>query len=447
MTLPPGWIRCTLDDIKAPVEFAIAGGPFGSDLSAADYTPTGVPVIRGCNLGHGERRFYADDLVFVSDARADALRRSLAAPGDVLFTQRGTVGQVGLVPDGLPWPRLLLSQSQMKLTCDPARADPEYVYYWCRGPEAQQHVRSSTITAGVPHTNLAALKRTPITLPPLAEQRAIAATLAALDRRISLCADQRASLAAVVDLLFKTWFLEHAPVHSKAAGARHPGVDAAADALFPARVVERDGRPVPEGWTLAPLTSLAEFHNGTPFALADFCPPDQGLPVVKIAELKQGVTRQTRFSAGRDGARALARGDLLFAWSGNPDTSIDTFLYTGGPAWLNQHIYKVVPPRPTDRAFLFGLLRALRPTFVGLARAKQTTGLGHVALKDLRALVVCAPPEPLLAAFDRATAPYFARIFGCDDLAASLARTRDALHPALLSAEVRLSPFAKATGP
>ncbi len=62
MTLPPGWQRCTLDDVKAPVDHAIAGGPFGSDLTAADYAESGVPVIRGCNLGHGERRFYPDDI-------------------------------------------------------------------------------------------------------------------------------------------------------------------------------------------------------------------------------------------------------------------------------------------------------------------------------------------------------------------------------------------------
>ncbi len=440
MTLPPGWQRGTLDDIKAPIEHAIAGGPFGSDLAAADYVPAGVPVIRGCNLGHGERRFYPDDLVFVADATADALRRSLAAPGDVVFTQRGSVGQVGLVPGDLPWRRFLLSQSQMKLTCDPARADPEYVYYWCRGPEAQEHVARCTITAGVPHTNLGALRRTPIALPPLAEQRAIAAALSALDRRISLCRDQQATLGAAIDLLFRAWFLDHDPVVSKAAGARHPSVDADAHALFPARRVEQGGRPVPEGWSLAPLTELAAFHNGSPFGLADFGPAGEGLPVVKIAELKQGVTRQTRYSAGRDGARAIARGDLLFAWSGNPDTSIDVFLYGDGPAWLNQHIYHVVAPRPGRRAFLLGQLRALRPTFVALARARQTTGLGHVALKDLRALVVCAPPEPILRAFERMTAPFVDKHLACADAAAALARTRDALLPALLSGAARLSP-------
>lgn len=436
MTPPAGWVRCTLDDIRAPGEFAIAGGPFGSDLGAADYVPAGVPVIRGCNLGHGERRFYPDDLVFVSPDKADALRRSLAVPGDVVFTQRGTVGQVGLVPDDLPWPRYLLSQSQMKLTCDPRRADPEFVYYWCRGPELQQYLAACTISAGVPHVNLGALRKAPLLLPPLPEQRAIARVGALLDRRISLCDDRRARLAALVDVLFRTWFLDHAPVHSKRAGERHPSVDPAAHALFPAELAG----DLPVGYARAALPALAEFQNGSPFTLADFCPPGDGRPVIKIAELKRGVTGQTRYCRERDGARAIDRGDLLLSWSGNPDTSLDVFLYAGGPAWLNQHIYKVVPPRPADRAYLFGLLRALLPALRDLARARQTTGLGHVSMKDLRRLQVCRPPDPLLDAFDRLTAPYFAELLACAELATSLARTRDALLPRLVTGAARIDP-------
>ena len=50
----------------------------------------------------------------------------------------------------------------------------------------------------------------------------------------------------------------------------------------------------------------------------------------------------------------------------------------------------------------------------------------------------------MLAAFDRATAPYLERLLACADLSAALARTRDALLPALLSAEARVAPFARA---
>lgn len=441
MSAPAHWVRTTLDAIKADSENAIAGGPFGSDLTQADYVdhPDGVPVIRGCNLGHGERRFYPDELVFVHPDKAEALRRSQALPGDVIFTQRGTVSQVGLVPDDLPWRRFLLSQSQMKLTCDPARADPEYVYYWCRSPEVQRYVENWTIAAGVPHTNLSTLRQTPLLLPPLPEQRAIAAALSALDRRISLCDDQRAVLVKLVDLLFRTWFIEHQPTADKAVGRRHPTVDPELYSRLAPAFHEHDDRRFPLAYRLLPLTDLAEFQNGSAFGMSDFS-AGEGLPIIKIGELKQGITRQTRYCVHRDNSRRIDRGDLLLSWSGNPDTSIDTFLYFGGPAWLNQHIFKVVTPRPEDRAYMFGLLRSLKPKLLAFARAKQTTGLGHVTLKDLKTLVVEYPPVMMRDAFDGLTAPYFAKIGACDDLRATLVTARDDLLLRLMSAQARLRP-------
>nr|WP_276599390.1 restriction endonuclease subunit S [Nannocystis sp. SCPEA4] len=360
-------------------------------------------------------------------------------PGDVIFTQRGTVSQVGLVPDDLPWRRFLLSQSQMKLTCDPARADPEYVYYWCRSPEVQRYVENWTIAAGVPHTNLSTLRQTPLLLPPLPEQRAIAAALSALDRRISLCDDQRAVLVKLVDLLFRTWFIEHQPTADKAVGRRHPTVDPELYSRLAPAFHEHDDRRFPLAYRLLPLTDLAEFQNGSAFGMSDFS-AGEGLPIIKIGELKQGITRQTRYCVHRDNSRRIDRGDLLLSWSGNPDTSIDTFLYFGGPAWLNQHIFKVVTPRPEDRAYMFGLLRSLKPKLLAFARAKQTTGLGHVTLKDLKTLVVEYPPVMMRDAFDGLTAPYFAKIGACDDLRATLVAARDDLLLRLMSAQARLRP-------
>lgn len=55
----------------------------------------------------------------------------------------------------------------------------------------------------------------------------------------------------------------------------------------------------------------------------------RGLPIVKIAELKAGVTEQTAFSdVSMPIKYRIDTGDLLFSWSGNPDTSIDTFIWT-----------------------------------------------------------------------------------------------------------------------
>ena len=69
---------------------------------------------------------------------------------------------------------------------------------------------------------------------------------------------------------------------------------------------------------------------------------DKGLPVIKIAELNNGISSNTSFTQGDYGEDVFVQwDDLLFSWSGNPQTSINVFRYRLPDGWLNQHIFKV----------------------------------------------------------------------------------------------------------
>ena len=119
---------------------------------------------------------------------------------------------------------------------------------------------------------------------------------------------------------------------------------------------------------------------------------NNGLPIIKIAELKNGITPQTNYTEQSFSATVkLHYDDLLFAWSGNPDTSIDIFRYRLENGWLNQHIFKVEPFINKD--YFYYLMKSLKPTFVHIASNKQTTGLGHVTISDLKRLEVCLHNE------------------------------------------------------
>src|SRR5664280_718188 len=112
-----------LSDLAAPK--GLIGGPFGSSLGRKDYGSAGVPVIRGQNLVGLSSPFDLGEFVYVTKEKVeDELARNLAVPGDVVFTQRGTLGQVGLVPKG-PHKRYVISQSQMRFRADPSKVLPE----------------------------------------------------------------------------------------------------------------------------------------------------------------------------------------------------------------------------------------------------------------------------------------------------------------------------------
>lgn len=148
----------------------------------------------------------------------------------------------------------------------------------------------------------------------------------------------------------------------------------------------------PAHWKRSPLYALANWVNGLAFRNIHFSPT--GKPVIKIAEIKGGITGQTKFTTQTfDESVYITNGDMLFSWSGQPETSIDAFWWRGPDGWLNQHIFKVTPKPEIDRTFFFYLLRYLKPNFVGIARNKQTTGLGHVTKRDLEQINAAFPEE------------------------------------------------------
>src|SRR6516165_8813933 len=141
-----GWVETTLGAI-AIGEHGLVDGPFGSNLPASAYTPNGVPVIRGSNLSLGGARFIDREFVFVSHDTALQLKRSMCGPGDIIFTKKGTIGQTGFVPLQGRFERYLLSSNQMKLSVDPAKADPLFVYYAVSSPAGREKIiRDASIT-------------------------------------------------------------------------------------------------------------------------------------------------------------------------------------------------------------------------------------------------------------------------------------------------------------
>ena len=139
------------------------------------------------------------------------------------------------------------------------------------------------------------------------------------------------------------------------------------------------------------LYELATWKNGLAFRKTDFS--DSGRPIIKIAELNNGVNSNTSYTNGNFGDEvSLHWDDILFSWSGNPQTSIDVFRYRLKDGWLNQHIFKVTPKKDlVSKDYFYYVLKFLKPVFTKIASNKQTTGLGHVTITDLKRLNLIIP--------------------------------------------------------
>lgn len=239
-------------------------------------------------------------------------------------------------------------------------------------------------------------------------QRGIALILKNIDDKIELNNRINENLEQQAQAIFKSWFVDFEPF----------------------------GGVMPDYWQNISVYDLANYINGAAFKKAEY--GNFGLPIIKIAELKSGITDSTQFCCvSKESKYYIDDKDILFSWSGNPDTSIDTFLWSRGRAILNQHTFRVVS-KFNAPAFTYFLLKYLKPQFAHIASNKQTTGLGHVTVADLKRLKFCAN-EAVIMDFEILTAPIFETIFSINKENQHLAVLRDTLLPKLMNGEIDVS--------
>jgi type I restriction enzyme S subunit len=430
-----------LGDLAAEEVGAIAIGPFGSRMKADTYVREGVPVIRGTNISAG--RGLKGDWVFVSENFARSIPNCIAREGDLVFPHRGSIGEVALVERHQT--PLVISSSMMKFRPNTAKVDVRFLLYFFKSPAGRSEILRFSSQVGTPGIGqpLTSLRQFRVPLPTLSVQSEIADVLSALDDKIEINRQMNYTLETACLAIFRDWFTDFGPTLAKL-GGRAPYLAEEIWSLFPARLDE-GGRP--EGWNAESVYDQAIWVNGAAYKDMHFSSEPDALPVVKIAELKNGITNTTRFTNTDLGDRYKIRnGELLFSWSGNPDTSIDTFIWTSGTAWLNQHIFAVRPNGKRSQAFLYAMLKFLRSEFAEIARNKQTTGLGHVTQQDLIRLKITAPGEGAQLAFDELVGPLHSRFISNLFENQSLAATRDFLAPRLMSGEVRVKDAEKIVG-
>lgn len=187
---------------------------------------------------------------------------------------------------------------------------------------------------------------------------------------------------------------------------------------------------LPDGWHWRPLGDLGEFLNGAAFKPSDW--DDDGTPIIRIQNLNNPDRAMNRTKRTVNARLMVRDGDLLVSWS----ATLDAFLWRREDAWLNQHIFKVVPDEAlVDRRYMFFLLKN---EIENLKKTEHLHGstMMHINRGPFLAHLVPVPPIETQIRVAARIDELFAEI---DDGEAALARARDDLatwRKALLKAAV-----------
>jgi type I restriction enzyme S subunit len=348
----------------------------GFDITKAAQKPGEVPVISSSGVGS-----YHDT--------------AMANGPGVVVGRKGTVGVVHFVANDY-WPHDTTLWSK-----DLRGNDARYVYYFLQTLGLQRFdVGNSNPTLNRNH-----IHKLPVAIPPASVQVQIASKLVVFDNLIENNRRRVALLEQSARLLYRDWF-----VHLRFPGHEHVKV--------------MDG--VPEGWERLPFSALADYVNGYPFKPAELF--SEGLPIIKIPELRDGATEKTPRNPGGDIPEkySVKDRDLLFSWSG---TLLVSFWHQGS-ALLNQHLFRVDPLRACGKEFLFFAINEAMPAF-----ANQTTGatMKHIRKSALDSVTTLCPDGVLMREIQDCVEPTFDLIHKLIQTNDRLRAARDLLLPRLMS--------------
>jgi type I restriction enzyme S subunit len=109
---------------------------------------------------------------------------------------------------------------------------------------------------------------------------------------------------------------------------------------------------VPEHWEVSKVKLLADYINGFPFKPAEW--GAKGRPIIRIQNLTKEHAAFNYYDGAIPERNHVKDGDILLSWS----ASLGVFVWNRGDAWLNQHIFKVVPdPKRITRGYFVWLAR------------------------------------------------------------------------------------------
>jgi type I restriction enzyme, S subunit len=375
----------------------------------------GVPFVRGAQVGADDINFRACD--HFPGADLPKAREKVSLPGDVVLTTKGTVGRSVLVRSDMP--RFVFSpQLSYWRSRDPSRVDPRFLFAWLRGPEFRRQsgaVKDQTDMA--PYVSLRDQRAMTITLPPLAEQRAIGRVLGDLDDKIRLSQRIASSLERMAELLYRQLCDE-----STAA----PG----------------------ESWLVSDLGALTTTAKGVSYKSSELAPSDVALVTLKSFGRGGGYRGEglKSFTGVYKQDQALDPGDVIVALTDLTQDAAVVGAAARVPAPPNGYetlvaSLDVAVVRPSDgrltNEVLYGTLRwgDFHSHACGYANGTTVLHLDKRAIDEYRVVV---PPIDRVESYTRVARDVFSRVEFSLRQANTLEAIRDTLLPKLVSGDVRI---------
>lgn len=415
--------------LKDAVEFIV-----DNRGKTAPTTPSGIALIATNCVNNVDLYPQKLNLRYVSQETYNSWFRAHPVPGDILLTNKGSQnGAICLVPNPVDF---CIAQDMVALRANSKKISPLYLFAALRSDLVQKRIKALNVDAVIPHLKKTDFNKLLIPLPDRKVQDSVGELYFELSSRIELLRETNATLEAIAQALFKSWFVDFDPVRAKLEGRAPDGMDEATARLFPDSFEESELGLVPKGWRAKPIGEVCTLGRGSsPRPIQNFMGDD--IPWIKIADATASdgmFVFKTKEKIKREGASkstAVGHGDLIM--SNSASCGIPVFVELEGcihDGWLYFKNFKGV-----SKILMFHWLRNISDHLVHIAdgSVQKNLNIGLVSSQ----LIIC-PGNPVLSSFDALSKPLLERMRENCLQAQTLATLRDTLLPRLISGQLRL---------
>jgi len=378
--------------------------------------------------------------------------RTNLEPGDILFTNTGTIGRMAIAPKDPITYHTTFQKSVAILKPKRDLIEPFFLYYLLHFNNA----KLSDFAAGTTQKNLLLkdFRSFGVEVPDMIEQRAIAHILGTLDEKIELNRRMNETLEAMAQARFKSWFVDFDPVRANVEG-RDPCLPTDIADLFPDSFQDSELGKIPKGWQVGVLDQLIDVALGGDWG-SDVQTAEKSESVrcirgADIPDLQMGGTGKMPVRFLKPSSlekRRLSDGNLVVEISGGSPTQSTgrSVLVSNGlierlgmPLICSNFCRLLKLKSPTLSKFIYLWLRELYANDELLQFENGTTGIKNFAFALFSSSYkLCIPPLNILGAFDCRVSPLFNRGQVSAAESYTLAVLRDTLLPKLISGALRV---------
>jgi len=325
----------------------------------------------------------------------------------------------------------LVSPDYVVFGCKPDALDPAFLGYAIKGPAWRQWTAAAGVGSVRVRIYFRELAKMPMTVPPLAEQRAIAGVLGSLDDKIELNRRMNATLEGMARALFQSWFVDFDPVRAKLDGRPPANLDPATAELFPDHLEESQLGHIPTGWKAGTVVEGFNLTMGQSPPGDTYNEEGKGLPFY------QG---RTDFGFRFPTRRIYCSAPTRYAKPG--DTLVSVRAPVGDINMANEECcigrgVAAVRHKSGATSFTYHSMANLNPDFARFEA--EGTVFGSINKDSFEKLQFVIPPTAIVAAYECKVGPLDEQIRILENQSRTLATLRDTLLPKLLSGEMRVS--------